>query len=123
MKAYQHYLDQRGVDVTNDRLQQIQNALDTYVQANQHYPCPAPINAPPGDPSHGKSKCTAGSGVTEVSGTGDAVQIGGVPLRDLGLSDTYIADGWDHRFTYAVTKKLEQAATFDASQGRDHDRG
>ncbi len=122
LRAYQHYLDQRGVDVTNDRLEQIQTALSDYVQSNGYYPCPAPANAPPSDAGYAKATdCNAGavSGVTEVTGAaGRKVRIGAVPVRMLGLADSYSADGWDHRFTYAVTVNLAQsAAHFHSDQG------
>jgi prepilin-type N-terminal cleavage/methylation domain-containing protein len=122
LKAFNVYITRQRVEQTYNRLEEIKDALDDFVAANGHYPCPSQIDAAPNTPGFGKvTDCdgAAPGGTSDVNGRGGRkVRIGGLPVRTLAISDSYSTDGWDHRFTYAVTRDLAQdAGTFNPQQG------
>jgi prepilin-type N-terminal cleavage/methylation domain-containing protein len=123
LRAFNIYLRQQQVSETKSNIAAIQEALDGYAQANGHYPCPAPIDAAPDTAGYAAATncaAAAGSGIAEVTGRGGRkVRIGAIPVRTLGLSDSYMTDGWSRRYTYAVTQKLATStpATFDNADG------
>ena len=112
-------MDQVTLTENQQRLSAIQQALVSYMSQNNRLPCPAPLKAALGTSAFGRENtvnpCTAGAGGTTAPGrngstdpyggtklTGTVV-FGAVPVRDLGLPDSYIADTYGYRFTYAVT--------------------
>jgi len=103
-----HALDVRTT--TEDRLQQIDQALQAYFTEHGRYPCVAPLDAPLDSAGFGfevSNDCTLAdnSGTFRAAGRGGrTVRTGAVPVRTLGLPDEYIADGWGHRYTYAITE-------------------
>jgi prepilin-type N-terminal cleavage/methylation domain-containing protein len=123
LQAFNTYLRQQQVSETKGNIAAVQAALNDYVQANGHYPCPAPIDAAPDTAEYGASAncaAAAGSGITEVVGRGGRkVRIGAIPVRTLGLSESYLTDGWSRRYTYAVTQKLTVSTpgTFSNAEG------
>src|SRR6185436_8763950 len=62
-----------------------------------------------------KAPCTAGS-VTCAAGT-PLILVGDVPFATLGLPKQYIIDGFNRKFTYAVSMNLVQASTFADDAG------
>jgi prepilin-type N-terminal cleavage/methylation domain-containing protein len=122
LKAFNAFLMQQKVGQTTAKLKEIEQALDDYVMQNGFYPCPAPIDAAPNTPAFGKSTNCGGpapSGTHDVNGRSrNKVRIGGLPVRTLGLADSYASDGWHHRYSYAVTRDLaKDNASFDAGEG------
>lgn len=101
---------------TQEKLNTIKIALDSFGKTYGYLPCPAPLAKVPTDttaPVFGGEylsatnprTCNTGSGI-ETTGT---VIKGGVPVRTLGLPDSYAADAWDGKLTYAVTTALTTA--------------
>lgn len=89
-----------------ERLVTIQMALDNYAAAHGYLPCPySRALVPANDVTFGVENrsgttCTAsGAGLVSVSST----FIGGVPVRTLGLPDSYAGDPWGNKYTYAVS--------------------
>ena len=121
LKLFNLYMAQQEIVRTNDRLERIQDVINDFAKANGFYPCPAPISVAPDSPGYATAtNCAAAApaGVTEVTGRGGRkVRIGALPARTLEMSDTYMADGWNHRYTYAVTVPLTNASTFDNDEG------
>jgi prepilin-type N-terminal cleavage/methylation domain-containing protein len=95
---------------TQERLNTIKLALDSYARTYGYLPCPydralVPSSANFGRESRGapSTSCTASSpGVIGIPGT-PTMYIGGIPVRTLGLPDSYAGDAWGGKLTYAVT--------------------
>ena len=95
---------------TNHAISEIQESLSAFFLEHGRYPCPAPLDARYDTAEFGKevlTDCTA----SDVPGTyrslgrgGRNVRTGAVPVRTLGLDDTYISDQYGYRFIYAVTE-------------------
>jgi type II secretory pathway pseudopilin PulG len=114
-----YYLNNRHLQTTESALIQAQNALDTYYQTYQRFPCPAPRNVALDMAAYGQED-TTNPCTTELTGVatnlGDGtvrtvnplnqrlVRIGALPVRTLGLPDNGDVDGWTHRLLYAVTE-------------------
>lgn len=110
MKLYDQYKKHEISVITADRLNAVHKGLYTYYVENGAYPCPASLSdqldtagfgrelRDPADPT----KCT---GMFETAGRGGRkIWNGAVPVRTLNLPDEMIADGWDHRYVYAITE-------------------
>jgi prepilin-type N-terminal cleavage/methylation domain-containing protein len=122
LKAFNIYVSNQQIEQTKDRLDEIKDALNDYVTTNGYYPCPARIDAAPNTAAFGTATNCGGAapaGTSDVDGRGGRkVRIGGLPVRTLALTDTYDLDGWDRRFTYAVTRDMaKDAASFHANEG------
>lgn len=96
---------------TKRRMDAIEAALQRYAYSGDSLPCPAPRNVPSSNALFGLSPtggCTGAAPAGTVdAGTGnEAVNIGSVPTRTLNLPDSFIADGWGNRFSYAVIKQI-----------------
>ncbi len=88
----------------NFRMDQIEAALQKFVEVNNRLPCPAPRGYATDNASYGLENTAAGT-CTSPGGTyGPASNIimGLVPTRTLGLPDDYGFDAWDRSFTYVV---------------------
>lgn len=103
----------RGSDriATQERMVAIQKALDGFVRANGYLPCPYSRSIVPGSASYGvenrnsatRTECFSdGAGMVRI-GSNPSGYIGGVPVRTLGLPDSYGGDAWGNKFTYAVS--------------------
>ncbi len=93
----------------------IEEALKRFVKLNDRLPCPAIPDLAENDPDYGvEDDCSQAAAsdttIVEVNdGTADEVWIGNLPTRTLGLSDRYMLDGWNTRFTYVVPKAFATA--------------
>ena len=100
--------------VQND-FTKIKTAITAYYLKYGRLPCPASRNDAPNSANFGKSTdCTTGSaptGTVEFGSGVNTIRIGVVPVRSLNLSDTYMFDSWNSRFTYAVIKSLAQTSS------------
>jgi hypothetical protein len=96
---------------TRAQMREIQQALDAFVRANNHYPSPAERSLNSSAANYGLS--TGGT----VMGT---LRVGALPFVTLGLSSSYAADCWGNKFTYYVTSDLTSASTYmnSGSEGR-----
>ncbi len=98
---------------TIERLQLIEEALALFQRANGYYPCPYSRALTPDDATFGLEArdgadpalcATSGSALLKLPASGDAiVYFGGIPVRTLGLPDTYAADAWGNKLLYAVS--------------------
>ncbi len=123
-------LQKEQIAVTQYRITAIQQALSVYLTENGAYPCPASLTEPidtssvingdtitygmdvtvgygPLSPNY--QNCShaspAESGTYRVGASGSLpIRIGTVPVRNIGLPDEYMNDGWNDRFVYAVTE-------------------
>lgn len=110
---------------TQQRLDDIEEAMSLFFSLNGRYPCPANLSAAPDTAAFGveltDTNCIAepaAAGATVVvAGATNSVRIGAIPVRTLNMPDDYIADAWGSRFTYAVTEVLATDTTFDQTQG------
>lgn len=109
---------------TQERLNTIKLALDSHLKTYGYLPCPANRTLVPSDTNFGVedrnnyvnpgTSCTAvGLGGLVLSGT---AAIGGVPVRTLGLPDSYAGDAWGNKLTYAVTHALVSDPTRAATR-------
>jgi type II secretory pathway pseudopilin PulG len=98
---------------TVNTMDAIEDALQKYVAANGRIPCPADLTIAKGAANYGQEAGYAVGG----TGTGECVtgmtpaanttfsngaEEGGVPTRTLSLPDSYMYDGWGHKFRYVV---------------------
>jgi prepilin-type N-terminal cleavage/methylation domain-containing protein len=96
---------------TQQRLKTIQLALESYVATNGYLPCPFDRALTPSSNGFGvearlaNTKCsTSGTGLVALpNAAGAQGYIGGIPVRTLGLPDSFAADAWHNKFTYAVS--------------------
>lgn len=111
MKYYKTWMLRQAQDTTRDRLDTIKTALKDHVITSSRLPCPAPLDDEPDNSTYGQetscTTATAPAGTTDAAGRGGKmVRIGAVPVRKLGLPDSYMTDAWGRRFLYAVTKDM-----------------
>jgi len=102
------------VSNTNNELDKIQNALNTYVAKNGYVPCPASQTAAVSSTTYGVATdctATAPAGTVDVGSGSAQIRIGVVPTRTLDLNDSDMLDGWDNRISYVVIKQLAQNST------------
>ncbi len=97
---------------TQERLNTIKIALDSFAKTYGYYPCPFDRALVPSEAFYGLERRTPGGNSCGVSvGTApnqsfvnaSNVATGAVPVRTLGLPDHYAGDAWGNKFTYAVT--------------------
>jgi len=97
---------------TQERLATIKQALASYSNANGYLPCPADRTQTPSSASFGVEKratsapfttCVTTSGVVTMPAGTPTIYIGTLPTRTLGLPDSYAADSWGNKLTYAVS--------------------
>jgi prepilin-type N-terminal cleavage/methylation domain-containing protein len=91
---------------TQERLNTIKLALDSFAKTYGYLPCPAnriivPTNTNFGIESRTGTACTAIGGGGMVSS--GSIWIGAVPVRTLGLPDNYAGDAWGGKLTYSVS--------------------
>jgi type II secretory pathway pseudopilin PulG len=102
----------------NDQMQQIEEAIDTYIAKNGFLPCPARRTDLVDTANFGKATdcfAAAPSGTIET-GTGvDTIRIGVLPVRNLDLPDSMMFDPWNNRITYVVVKDLaKNSSSYDS---------
>ncbi|MBN66229.1 MAG: hypothetical protein CMM94_01505, partial [Rickettsiales bacterium] len=100
---------------TQERLQEVEAALTQYALRNDRYPCPAPGVARD-DANFGQSVNATGAGNcagTNISRNG-GVAIGTIPVRELGLSNSFATDAWGNLLTYAITEASTQTDGVEA---------
>ena len=104
-----------------ERLTIIKKALNQFAQMNGYLPCPADRQLAPSSGNFGiearnaaaaytvpASTCAYSGSASAVAGvaragSGSYVFIGMVPVRTLGLPDSYASDPWADKITYAVS--------------------
>ena len=105
-------MEVRSIADTRRVMDQINEALIGYAQANGYLPCPAIATTPTGTVVAGLS-----AGVANPTCTTAASLVGVVPWSTLGVPET---DAWGRRFTYRVAAVFSDAIasnTFDTDIG------
>ena len=90
---------------TQERLNTIKLALDSFGKTYGYLPCPADRTQLPSAATYGTAAATcaaAGAGF-EVAAN---IAFGAVPVRTLGLPDSYVGDAWGNKLSYGVTTAL-----------------
>ena len=111
MYLYKTY--KRDREVVNEQIsrERIVSALAEFVQKNDRFPCPAPINLTPDSADFGKEP--AGCVATSPSAT--SVVSGMVPVYALNLPFQRATDIYSRKITYAVTESLVQTNGMSAN--------
>ncbi len=106
---------------TQERLTTIKLAIDSYAKTYGYLPCPFDRSLTPSSTSFGVENRTAGS--TNCGATNGTSYInsfplivGGVPVRTLGLPDSYASDAWGNKFTYSTGDFLKNDSTSYATR-------
>lgn len=119
-------------NTSSDNMAIVKEAIGKYQTKHGKLPCPAPLNAALDSPNFGRStNCNSPADnlgtFEDQSASGEFIRYGAIPVRTLEISDNLIADGWKHRYVYAVTKyytvgtpnyKLDKGA-IDIRGGKD----
>lgn len=109
MATYQIYAESKAFGNTNSSFTGIKMALDNYYFENGSYPCPADITLSADDAQYGRA-------VTPCTG-GPLFVTGGLPFKDLNVPMDFATDGWDNKFSYTVSTRLTDPATFAVDRG------
>ncbi|MCB9988440.1 MAG: type II secretion system protein [Rhodospirillales bacterium] len=120
ISLYSLYIQDQKTTQTEGALTRSTGQLASYRSLHGRYPCPAPVNAQPGDLNYGYEDCTPNPpGIVSVTNpdNGRDILIGSIPFRELGLPESETVDGYGGRLTYAVTALLTVDTTFDARAG------
>lgn len=108
---------------TQERLNTIKLALDSYTKLYGYLPCPADRAKVTTDTDFGVEKRTGPPGTTCTVSSPGIVSVtgayyGGVPTRTLGLPDNYAGDAWGNKLTYAVSSnQVTNSASAAGSDG------
>ncbi len=106
-------MDQRKIEITNMRLDEIEQAIAIYIALNGRLPCPASLaqiqdNNTFGvetlNTSYSPAICNVKAGMRLSTVSGYSTYYGAVPVRTLGLPNEYMFDGWGNRIAYAVQR-------------------
>lgn len=122
------YLTGAHVERTNKSLTAIEQAVALYLDKNGHLPCPAPLNAKPGEAAYGFALDCAGISALPPDAAGGQyhiaqgrdeipVIIGHIPARTLNIPDHAAWDGWGDYIQYAVTVPLTDNARYSQQRG------
>ena len=96
---------------TNNKLNVIENALMAYRTTYGRLPCPADAsllatNANYGVEAANMGSCTGGTPAATFSDATHGVVEGAVPFKRLNLPESFMYDGWDRKFAYAVSQPV-----------------
>lgn len=120
---YGLYIKNQRIQQTDNAMLQAQNALGGFRSIYGRYPCPAPVDAVPGDANYGYEDCSASPpGVVTTTSLNAAltdpdILIGSLPFRQLNMQEQDSYDGYGNRLSYAVTKSLTVDTTFNMLNG------
>jgi prepilin-type N-terminal cleavage/methylation domain-containing protein len=92
-------------ELTEQRMARIEQALGAFLFRNNRLPCPAIGYAPPNAAEYGVEDASASCTTTRIVSGGIGFHAGTVPVAALSLSDEYMLDGWNRRFTYIVEER------------------
>lgn len=118
MTMYVKFVQEDQEAITKQKLDIIEKAISNYAEKNAFLPCPASLSAAPNSSAFGAATdCfqPTAAGTSEVGSGDNAVRVGGLPLKALGLDESYNYDGWKNRFTYAIGKNLAINGEFFAT--------
>ncbi|MFN3700994.1 MAG: type II secretion system protein [Alphaproteobacteria bacterium] len=120
--VYHLHQVKKQIEKTEKSLSRSVDAIVGFKSLFGRYPCPAPLNAVPGDIEYGYEDCSGGAGViiAESENTTLAnrnVQIGSIPFRTINITEGSTFDGYGSRLTYAVTEILTDDTTYEDALG------
>ena len=101
-----------NLEKMNTKLDIIEKALAQYANNRDRLPCPASATDAPNTANFGKSTdcSTAAPAGTWENGSGsDTIRGGVIPVRSLGLADSYMFDEWGSRISYVMIKSMDTA--------------
>jgi len=111
--TYHLYVRKTQMGTSSSRVAAIQTAVQNFFKDHGYIPCAADPAQPETSATFGvelPGLCTGGNigGTIDVPGQGTAghVRIGAVPVRTLGIDDSYIVNAYGNEFFYAVTESL-----------------
>ena len=99
------FMQRAAHESTHEELDEIKIAIDRFVREESRLPCPADPTVNHMAASFGGEACGTG-GVVSYNSGGRAIYFGTVPIRALNLPLGYMADGWERKYTYAVSQDL-----------------
>lgn len=110
------------VNITNERIKKIYEALGNYLLLYGKLPCPAPItdvkltSTTYGVASDNDGSCALTDGIyqSDVSGAENLVY-GMLPVKTLGLGSDFAEDGYESKFDYIVDKRFTNSETFSTA--------
>jgi prepilin-type N-terminal cleavage/methylation domain-containing protein len=127
ISIYDRFMQEQKVEHTERSLTTTTDALNTFLDSFGRYPCPANMDADPGDVTYGYENCAPGTyGMptisVEVSNRLPAlanpnILVGSVPFRTLNLEEEDFLDGYGSRLTYVVTEALTDTITYSPNLG------
>jgi len=93
------FLSQKATHAISTRkdLKEISKAMTLYYQINARLPCPADITLDISNASSATENCVAGL----TANSGDIIY-GAVPVDTIGMSSSYLTDGWKNKYSYYV---------------------
>jgi type II secretory pathway pseudopilin PulG len=97
--------EKNKIDQLNKQLDEIEEAIQRYVDVNYKVPFPAGPTAPPNSVEFGKERTINGADevVMYTQWFRKVSWHGVVPVRALGLPDEHMFDPWGNRISYAIT--------------------
>lgn len=108
---YDIYNNYRTAAETDEKVAYVQKAMQRFFAEQGRYPCPAPLSADIDTAGYGVEVSSDCAAAGAVAGTFRAqgrasrwVRTGAVPVRTLGIADSYSHDGYRQRLIYAVTE-------------------
>ncbi len=121
LAAGQSQLDAYYLQITNNNMNIVKDALIQYVANNGELPCPADFNSPKSDVNYGRARVSSGvnglkncitssNNIYYYNSGNDVVYMGAVPARALGLIDDFMFDGWNNKISYVVQKAFINSA-------------
>lgn len=107
-------IDGQRIKDTNARMNFIMAAIKQYVRNYKHLPCPAAITGATSLETSTSFGFGAGTNIddtptgncTATAFGANTIEIGAVPVRELGISPAVTVDGWGNRIVYAVDEDL-----------------
>jgi prepilin-type N-terminal cleavage/methylation domain-containing protein len=99
-------------DDTVARMDAIEKAMAAYYTEKNSLPCPSDIRAEPETAAFGTAVMAGGCQSPGVSADQGTIRGGGVPVKDLGLSDEYAFDGWGRKIDYHIDARAANPSTF-----------
>lgn len=129
--AYTNYKVYEERETTEESTADISTLLGEFRAVYGRYPCPAPMDAAPGDADYGRESadCVAGTygtpgtcinGICTATSANVAampVLVGTLPFKILAIRETDSLDGYSNRITYAITAPLTSTSTFNMQGG------
>ena len=96
------YLNNKKIELTNQKMEMIETALSAYAQRHYRLPCPGVTNNV-GTRGEEQANCFAANATEQQL---YANTQGAVPWRELGLSEQDVTDGWGRYITYKPAPHL-----------------